>query len=556
MTALRGEIEGAVARFSALPGGFNTGGIYHASQTTRGRQYSGETAWGGARLQTEEQLLKPYDRGTIISRGRIMIRNNPWVTAIFLSYVQEIGAPTYKSTADLGDEKKSAAYNDLREHRFGAWAQDCESGTDLSLDEVVEIWGYERIIGGELFVVKLYTGELQLIPSELCGSPLTGYVTAEAGAASLAGATFTDGTPVPVGTEEKDGILRLNRRIIGYRFAQRDPITGYIDFTATGKTTLVAAGYVVHLYDRDRVEQGRGVPMTAPILAKLQDLFETGDARSQQVKNAACLSMWITKNMDPYGFAEAMKGAMRTSQVQDAVALKTIAEQRSNYTELRAGAVYVGAVNEDVKLIEPKLGSGDWHDHYVDLVQICCAVLDGMPVEVGLEGFRASSYSSSRATMNKWKRNVKRRRRRTEQKLLDPLQLWQTRRFELFGVLDSIDARQRAECHWGWPAIPDIDGLKTSAQNAADLAMGSITLREIYSENGRHYEQGIKQWASEKATFLKELIAAGLSAGLTPDEARSWALTQIPTGDGRALAALITATGALGAEATPGAPAE
>lgn len=550
LTALRSEVDTAVARFALLPG-YGTGGVYHAAQTTRARQFSGENSYG-ARLQTEESLLKPYDRGTIISRTRIMIRNNPWLAAIFLAYVQEMGTPTYKSTADLGDAARSKAYNDARERLLARWARDCESSADLSLDQVVEIFFYELLVAGEMFVVFLKTGELQLIPSELCGSPQLGYAQKPA---EITPGTFSDGTPVPAGTRERDGILRLDGRIIGFRFAQRDPLTGSIDFTAEGKTTLVPAQYVLHLYDPDRIEQGRGIPKVAPILGKLQDLFDTGDARSQQVKNAACLSMWITKNMDPYGFADAIKGSMRTGAVQDAVALKELASQRSNYTELRAGAVYVGAVNEDVKLIEPKLGSGDWHEHYIDLAQICCACLDGMPVEIAFEGFRNSSYSSSRATMNKWKRNAKRRRTRTETDLLDHVQLWQTNRAELFGDLESAPPEQKRECHWGWPALPDVDGTKTAAQNTLELSNGTTTLEIICADKGLHADQIIAKRSAEKIDFIESLAKQAQDRlGLKREAAVAWAMTAAPDSQNPALSAILA--DAFIAPAEPAKPAK
>lgn len=531
MSALRETLDQQIARFTSLTTGYATGSAYHAAQSTRLRQFAGESLYGN-RPRPEDEMLRPFDRATIISRGRTMIRNNPWVAGVFAAYVQEIGTPTYKSTADLGSVDRSAEYNDLRERYVERWARDCESGDDLSLDEVVEIWGYERIIAGEMFVVFLRTGELQLIPSELCGSAQSGEV--------MRGALWQDGSPVPSGTRERDGILRLSGRIVGYRFGRRDPVHGTVDFSREGGTTLVPRQYVRHLYDRDRCEQGRGVPSTASILGKLQDLFETGDARSQQVKNAACLSMWITKNIDPYGFAEAMKGAMRGGSVADAVSLKTIAEQRSDYKELRAGSVYYGAAGEDVHLIEPKLSSADWHEHYIDLLQTCCNVLDGLPVEVAVEGFRASSYSSARGTMNKWKRNVRRRRARNEQKLLDPVQLWITRRAELFGDLPPIPAAQQEECHWGWPAIPDVDGAKTAAQNALELANGSTTLAIVCAERGLHADQVIRARAEEKIRFIKELSAKAQSElGLAPERALAWAMTAAPESDSPALSALL-----------------
>ncbi|MEY2882171.1 MAG: Phage portal protein lambda family, partial [Verrucomicrobiota bacterium] len=333
----------ALAEFSALPTGWNNGSLYQAAQTTRHREFSGEGLYGSRRPQHEEAMLRPFDRATIIARTRIMIRNNPWLASTFLAYVQEVGSPTYKSTARLATPDESNTYNDLRETVLGRFFRDIENSADLSLADVIEIYHYELNIAGEMFIIFLKTGEVQLIPSELCGSPLDALARANA---LPVGATFADGTPLPAGASERDGIVRADGRIIGYRFAQRDALTGAVNFSDPARSTIVDARYVRHLYDPDRIEQGRGVPRGATILGKLQDLFETGDARSQQVKNAACLSMWITKNIDPNGFAESMKGAMRNNAVQDAVALKTVAEQRSAYTELRAGAVYYGATGE------------------------------------------------------------------------------------------------------------------------------------------------------------------------------------------------------------------
>ncbi len=530
LSALRDHVEGAIARFSTMPVSFGATSPYHAAQTTRLRQFTGEGFFAN-RPRHEDQMLKPFDHGTIIARARTMIRNNPWLSAIFLAYVQEIGTPTFKSTVDLGDAEKSAKYNDRRERAFARWAKDCESDADLSLDEVVEIWNYERVIAGEMYIVKLKTGELQLIAAELCGSE-------KAGSDHLAGATWEDGTPVEAGAKEDAGRIRLGRRIIGYRFGQRDADTGAVSFGET--STLVRRQYVQHLHDRDRVEQSKGVPPIATFLGKMQDLFETTDARSQQVKNAACLSMWITKNMDPLNFADAMRGALRSGAVQDAVALKELASQRSNYGELRAGAVYYGAAGETVNLIEPKLGAGDWIEHYIGLLQVCCANLDGMPVEVGIEGFRRSNYSGSRATMNKWQRNVRRRRARIEAKLLDATVVWQTRRMQLFGELDPIPESQIEEIAWGWPPIPEIDGTKTAAQNAVELANGSTTLRRIYADKGLHHDVEMKQLATEKIDAVLEFARqAETRLKLSSDAALKWAMAAAPGNANPALSAVL-----------------
>jgi len=536
-----------LARFAAGDGSPQYSGTslaYHAAQDTRLRDYTG--GYLGLRSRPEEDMLRNYDRSKIIARGRLMFRNNPYLSALLLAYVQEIGTPTYKSTARLADPDKTKAYNESREAFMHGYFIDCESDRALSLDQLIEIWNFEDCIAGEMFVVKLRNGDQQLIPSELCGS-------ANFAAAPIpASGTWQDGTPLPTGATERDGLVRdSSRKLIGYRFAVRDPITSAVYFTPD-QSVVVPEQYVWHLYDPDRVEQRRGVPKLAPILNPLLDVYETAGARTQQVKNQACLSMWIEKNLDPYGFAESMRGALRTGDVNTAVTLETAAAQRSSYQDIRAGSIYYGATGEKPTLIEPKPNAQDFHDHYIDLLQVCSACLNGMPIEVGLEGFRMSNYSSARATMNKWRRNVLRKRDRIEQKYADPLQLWQTNRAELFGDLEKIPAEQKAKCHWGWPAIPDIDGTKTALQNSVELATGATNLRTIYADKGKHYEVEIHQLVEEKGEFLEMFIARGERAGLTHDQAVAWALTQVPSdvAASRAVAALITSDGPVG-DGTP-----
>lgn len=520
-------------------------GAYHASQDTRFRDF---TTGGFATSSRPEEFYFPkYDRAKTLARGRVMFRNQPHLAAMLKAFVMEIGTPTLKSQTGIAD------YDDAKEWLFEEWSESCEAEHNLSLDQVVEIYGYEEAIAGEMFGVKRKEGTVQLVASELCGSPGTN----RRQTLQVAGgkpAKFADGTPVPAGATECDGIVRAAGPlgpdgkatpgpIIGYRFGTRDE-NGAISFDSE-RSTIVQAQYVLHLFDPDRAEMGRGIPLLVPILNAMQDVFETAHARAQQVKNAACLSLWITKEIDPYGFAETMRGGLAAGALENVESLKQMAAQRSGYQEIKAGAVYYGGVNEKLQLIEPKLNAGDFHDHYIDLLQVCCACLNGMPVEIAMEGFRASSYSSARATVNKWKRNVRRMRTRREKSLLNPLQLWQSRRFQLFGDLQTPPAAKAGtlsysadrNIRWGWPAIPDIDEAKTAATNALELANGTTSLERIYADRGEYADVEMAIIAREKARFVKLLMDEAKKIGMSDSEAKSWALAQTSGGEG--VAALL-----------------
>lgn len=512
---------------------------YHAAQDTRFREFTGD--FFNAQPKPEHEMLSPGDRAKIISRGRVMFRNNPYLNATLRAYVQEIGTPTLKA------ETEDAAFNDAKETHFEQWALNCESENGLTLDQVVEIKNFEVALAGGMFAVAQRTGRLQLIAYELCGSEKSGRSTVPAGD------RFASGEPIPAGSRELDGIVRDPAGdIIGYRFGQRDSDRWDSVSFKPEKSSVVEARYVWHFFDPDRVEMGRGVPKLAPVLTRFQDLFDTAHARDQQVKNAACLSMWVTKNIDPAGFAESMRGALTRGEIATAASLKEQVATRSQYQQMRQGAIYYGAVGEDLRLIEPKLTSGDWHEHYIDVAQVCCACLDGLPVEIALEGFRASNYSSARATVNKWKRNVARLRRFDERLFLDELQAWVANRASFFDELKAVPPAVQQLVSWGWPAIPDIDGAKTSAQNALDLANGTTTRTRIYADKGLHRDLEDKTYARERIALFQELVAAAKKSGLTPEQAAAFALAQMPkVADPATLTPLATAV-----VSEPAAPAQ
>jgi capsid protein len=514
-------------------------GAFHASQDTRFRDFSTGGSPGNSR--TEADYFPRADRGKVIARGRVMFRNNPYFAACALAYVQEMGTPTLKS--QTSDEN----YNDAKERRFERWAADCEVEEDLSLAEVIDIFHFEEIVAGELFVVKRLEGWLQLIASELCGTASNNRGKQLVNLPGVKPQAFADGTPVPEGATERDGVIRSAAGfIIGYRFGTRDD-QGAISF-APERSTLVQNQYVFHLCSRQRTEQSRGVPLAIAVLNSLQDLGETAGARAQQVKNASCLSLWITKNVDPAGFATSMQGALARGDVDTAAALKESVATRSGHQEVRAGTVMYGEAGETLQVIEPRLNAADFHEHYIDLAQIICASLNGMPVEIAFEGFRASSYSSARATMNKWKRNVIRSRKRLEQKFLQPLQLWQSARAHIFNEIPaapepegSVSYNTDENVRFGWPAIPDIDGAKTAATNALELANGTTSLETVYADKGEYAADETLIIAKERARFLKQFIEQGKAAGLDETQARAWALAQMPAPNASLLQPMIAA---------------
>ena len=222
---------------------------YDAASTTR------EADYGFWSAPVEEAQFTGGTRARVIARIRREIRNNPYLAGLVAKYPEAIGFSSLRSrTTDR-------AYNKAKELFWYRWSKRVSiDGASLRTAEKVVI--QELLVAGEVFVVLLASGLVQLIPSEFCGSP---------GDASLRA------------PGEVDGIVYGSAGTpISYRFGTWKD--GSIQFTGDA-SELVDSRYVKHVFDRDRVRMGRGLPWLLPSIRTARDLYEITRSKTKQIKD-------------------------------------------------------------------------------------------------------------------------------------------------------------------------------------------------------------------------------------------------------------------------------
>jgi lambda family phage portal protein len=146
-------------------------------------------------------------------------------------------------------------------------------------------------------------------------------------------------------------------------------------------SAFVPAEQVIHHAALERPGDVRAVGRLAPIIAKLRDLDEVGDAKIMRTKIEACLAMFVGQ---PEGAEGPTLGPVNT--ITDGSGAKI--------EEFRPGMIAYGGFGQKPEFFSPT-GSGDWAPYKKTEVREICAGMDQPYVVIG-EDLEAVNYSSFR----------------------------------------------------------------------------------------------------------------------------------------------------------------
>jgi lambda family phage portal protein len=458
---------------------FTLGGVVIGSSeySYTGAQWNRFNDWSqlGTLPQGEWNALPTGERHTIITRLRWLTQNNEYCKALVSTFVTHLGNSTLRSKA-----RDNPAANDERERFWLDYSASCEV-SGLSLSEVEEIIFFELLCAGEIFIQKLKNGQFQLIPSEFVLSK------SDAPDNEIQGISYSD-TGVP----------------IGYRIGHRDHHGQIIP-----GETLVPAALVMHVFRRERVEMLRGVPWLAAALKPLKDIEEITNAKVQSVKNQSFLTYAVTRD----GGAGQFPNLADTGNTKG----DTKATGRPNkYITLQTGTIIWLDKGEKVEALSTQFQSQDFSDFLLSRLRAVGATI-GLPLELFLEGYKDSNYSSSRATNLAWNKKVKKIRSLIENRFLQPLHLWASERGRATGRFMGNRALDR-EIHWGWPAVPSIDESKEVDANVKKLGAGLTSYTDVYAEQNKFFDDEVKVRARDMRLIQEAAEAEGIDPQLlAPD---------------------------------------
>lgn len=477
-------------------------GDYEATKENRFRKPFGNLI--STRPRPEDEMLSQGDRQKIIAWIRQAFRNNLVVRGILWRYALAIGSPSIHS------QSSDPVFNDLKERYLERQMRNMRYGVPLPMRMFEPLVALEEIITGECFLVFTAAGNVQVIPSELCGSP-------------------------PNAPEnERQGIqFDDTGRPIAYRFGKRikESYGSRVSFDDKD-ASIIEARYVKHVGQPLREEEIRISPPLAPAIAALVDLADITRAKIMQIKVQSAFALFVKKNIDP----EVL--AMMFNEQNESLGIGEQILARSDYQTIQSGSIMYGEEGEEVQTISPIANAADYTEFERNRLHHICSCI-GIPPEEAILGYSKSNYSSSRADKNRWVQVIENVRQNHIEQYIDDWQTWQCERAKLFDLLPSAPAGEQRDVYYGWPQIPTIDPTKDVAAATARIASGLSSRGEEIGKTGRFVDVVDKQIVAEaklRAQAIKD--AVGDTTPLTAAELQA----QIPNGQ-QAAAVLQALTG-------------
>lgn len=435
-----------------------TGTIKLTAKYEAGEQSSALRDWGASssRMPHEDAAFTPTIRSLTIARLRWEVRNSPYLAGLYAKYPEAIGVPALRiRTSDT-------KYNDKTEARFYKWAKKCTVEGD-SLATLSGMCFAEMLVAGEVFVVQLADGRVQPIPSEYCGSPQK--VSTKAGFFELNGIGYG-----PDGNKAY------------YRFATPNA-GGLIDY-AKGET--VDADFVIHLWMRDRIAMGRGLPWLLPSLSTARDLAEITRAKTKQIKDVSSVSGVIEKE-GAKQFVGDLLGMQQGSGIPPATS-PTTQSVAPVQIELAPGTMIFLEPGEKANFLTSKYEASDYKELIMLMLHGIASPV-GLPVELWFSGLGDVNYSGFKGLGTQWDARRQHIIAFIEDKLLDRLAVWWVQKARKLGIVGQNPDGDDTLMEWAWRVTAVLDEEKAAKAAKVRIDAGLSSHADEWERNGKFADE-------------------------------------------------------------------
>lgn len=364
----------------ALVGGYNGASI----SRTALRNYSP----GGGDANDDSV----HDLPVLRDRSRDQVRNSPLaggaintivtnVVGTGLSMQSSIDHEFLGMTEEAADEWKSTTE---REYKLWSESKDCDATRGQNFYGLQSLAFRSALESGDVFSLtpnirrpgKPYGLSLQLIEADRCSNP-----NRRTDTESIVAGVELDGYGGP----------------LAYHFTNKHP-GGMINRKALKWTRIAATGSstgrlnVIHLFDRRRPGQTRGVPILAPVIEPLKQLSRYTEAELQAAVISGAFSVFV--KMDPEAFSELFTDDAAKTYINSGTSWDG---SLSTGTMDGPGKVVNLLPGEDISTANPGRPNSEF-DPFVQAILRQIGVALELPFEVLIKHFTAS-YSAARAAL-------------------------------------------------------------------------------------------------------------------------------------------------------------
>lgn len=424
------------------------------------------------------ELTDRYDRNIVRARARDLERNSDMMNSVVSAYKRNVVGAGFKLQAQTSNEE----LNKEIEKQWLIWCkkQNCDITGRQSFNQMIRMAVKRKKVDGGILFLKTYTKgglvpfKLQAIEVDQLDEGRTN--PHNKGARVIGGIEFDDYS-----------------RPLGYWFK-----TNSIDGTFVQDSKFYTAKDVIYYYTLNRPTQVREMSDMAPTITRIRDANEFMTAVSVKERIAACLSVFIKKQIPTTGLGR--------NNVTEA--------QRFEYDgkTISPGMIKEMNAGDEIQVVNPTGQSTD-AAQMIKLLQRLIGAGQGLSYEATSRDMSETNYASARQGM------IEDAETYTEDiELLTEVmdEIYET--FVISGFLCGLfkstkdfwlNKEEFLAHSWIKAPKPWIDPSKEATANKIALQTGQKTFKEICAENGKDWRVQIQD-TIEVLTYAQKL---GLEMG-------------------------------------------
>ena len=391
--------------------------ILASGYSAGGASYTKKALKGMVDYSSSPQLDIDANLRTLTNRSRILYMTSPMAaSALKTLRTNVVGSGLrLKCRVDaqlLGlSEEEADTWESAVEREFALWA-DTRKCDALRLNSFYEMQGLiflGQIMNGDGFcLLKFgqptphmpYGLRLQLVESDRVCTPYAVALPMGGSYQPFWGQNPDNGNEIYSGVE-----IDKNGATVAYWICNQYPytMTGYT-FEPPAWKRVPACGAktgrpnLIHLFDAERAEQRRGVPILSPVIEELQQIKRYEEAELMAAVITSCFTVFVkTQGLstdNPFGASNPL-------------GTEPVAQNDNEY-QMGMGSVVILQPGEEIEVADPKRPSSGFDAFVIAVARSIGAAME-IPYEVLLKMFN-SSYSASRAALLEFWKVVRMRR--------------------------------------------------------------------------------------------------------------------------------------------------
>jgi lambda family phage portal protein len=443
--------------------------------------------WRPAESSADADILP--DLSHLRGRARDLARNMPIASGAIATSVTNVIGEGLKLRASVDHEflgmteEEADQLERAAEREWELFSKSVDWSRSQQLPDLSDLVYRSKLDSGDVFIVRrwrmdpsdVYGTKIQIVEADRVSNP----ERAADNDTITAGVEFSKGVPVAYHVSNKHpGNLRA----------------GAMKWERVPARTMEDVQVVLHLFDKDRPEQTRGVPFLAPVIEALKQLGDYSDAEISAAVISAFYTVILTSDAD--------EDTKDIASPEDPAAASDLDE---NEMKLGKGAILRLGTSEKVDIANPGRPNVNFDPFFQAICRQIGVALE-LPFELLIKHFTAS-YSASRAAIEMAWQSFRKNRKRFARNFHHVLYEWMwaeavaTGRLNAPGFFDDPVVRQ-AYCGWAeWigPSKPSINPKAEAEADQIDIETGVKTREDVCMERtGGEAEDKIRQLGKEQ----------------------------------------------------------